>query len=76
MRKVSLFIAMSLDGFIADSNGNVDWLKGHDDDNNDIDTYSEFVKDIDTILMGGNTYHQIITDLSPNNTFGFRYTAF
>lgn len=66
MRKVSLFIAMSLDGFIADSNGNVDWLKGHDDDNNDVDTYSEFVKDIDTILMGWNTYHQIVTDLSPD----------
>lgn len=66
MRKVSLFIAMSLDGFIADSNGNVDWLKGHGDDNNDIDTYSEFVKDIDTIIMGWNTYHQIVTDLSPN----------
>lgn len=66
MRKVTLFIAMSLDGFIADSNGNVDWLQGQDDDNDDIDTYSEFVKDIDTILMGWNTYHQIVTDLSPD----------
>lgn len=76
MRKVSLFIAMSLDGFIADCNGNVDWLKGHDDDNNDIDTYSEFVKDIDTILMGWNTYHQIITDLSPNKWVYDDFTTF
>lgn len=65
MRKISLFIAMSLDGYIADSKGGVDWLKGQGDDNENIDTYSEFVKDIDTVLMGRNTYHQIVTELSP-----------
>lgn len=66
MRKVSLFIAMSLDGYISDSKGGVDWLQGQGNDNENIDTYSEFVKDIDTILMGWNTYHQIVTELSPN----------
>lgn len=66
MRKVILFIAMSLDGFIADSNGGVDWLNGQDDAVENKDTYSEFVKEIDTILMGWNTYHQIVTDLSPS----------
>lgn len=65
MRKVSLFIAMSLDGYIADKKGGVDWLKGQGNENENIDAYSEFVKDIDTILMGWNTYHQIVTELSP-----------
>lgn len=65
MRKVVLFIAMSLDGYIADSEGGVEWLKGQDDDAENADTYSEFVKDIDTILMGWNTYNQIVTELSP-----------
>lgn len=31
MRKISLFIAMSLDGYIADSKGGVDWLVGQMD---------------------------------------------
>lgn len=64
MRKVVLFIAMSLDGYIADSNGGVGWLNGQGNDNENLDTYSEFAKDIDTVLMGWNTYHQVATELS------------
>lgn len=66
MRKTILFIAMSLDGYIADNQGNVDWLNGQGNDGENIDTYSEFIKNIDTILMGWNTYHQIVTELSPD----------
>lgn len=66
MRNVSLFIAMSLDGYIADSRGGVGWLEGQGNDDENRDTYSEFVKNIDTILMGWNTYHQIVTELSPD----------
>lgn len=65
MRKISLFIAMSLDGYIADREGGVGWLNGQGHDEENIDSYSEFVKTIDTILMGWNTYHQIVTELSP-----------
>lgn len=65
MRKVVLFIAMSLDGYVADSNGGVGWLKGQGNDNENIDVYSQFVKDVDTILMGWNTYNQVTTELSP-----------
>lgn len=65
MRKVVLFIAMSLDGYIADAHGGVGWLDGQGNDNENTDTYSEFIKDIDTILMGWNTYHQVTTELSP-----------
>lgn len=66
MRKVILYIAISLDGYIADSNGNVDWLNGQDIDAENRDTYSEFIQDIDTIVMGWKTYHQIVTELSPD----------
>lgn len=66
MKKISLFIAMSLDGYIADSKGSVNWLSGQGNDDDNVDTYSEFVKDIDTVVMGWNTYHQIVTELSPD----------
>lgn len=66
MRKVTLFIAMSLDGYIADKNGSVDWLSGQDKDAENTDTYSAFIKNIDTVVMGWNTYHQVTTELSPN----------
>ena len=66
MRNVVLFIAMSLDGYIADRKGGVDWLVGQGNDAENIDAYSDFVKDIDTILMGWNTYRQITAELSPN----------
>ncbi|WP_392885401.1 dihydrofolate reductase family protein [Eubacterium limosum] len=67
MRDTTLFIAMSLDGYIADKNGKVDWLSGHTPDADDMTSYSEFIKDIDTVVMGYNTYHQIVTELSPGD---------
>ncbi len=76
MKKVKLFIAMSLDGYIADSCGGVDWLSGHGNDEENLDVYSEFVKDIDTILMGWNTYHQITTELSPDEWIYKDFTTY
>lgn len=66
MKKVILFISMSFDGYIADKNGGVGWLEGHGGGEENIDTYSEFVKNVDTVVMGWNTYHQIVTELSPD----------
>lgn len=76
MKKSSLFIAMSLDGYIADSKGSVNWLAGHGNDEDNIDAYSEFVEDIDTVVMGWNTYHQIVTELSPNEWIYNEFTTY
>ena len=76
MRKAVLFIAMSVDGYIADSNGGVKWLNGQDNDGENIDTYSEFTRNIDTILMGWNTYHQITTELSPTEWIYGDFTTY
>lgn len=64
MRNVTLFIAMSLDGYIADADGRVDWLQGERPGEDDMIGYQAFVKDIDTVLMGWNTYRQVTEELS------------
>lgn len=66
MRDVTLFIAMSLDGFIADDTGGVDWLTGQDPEGPEPNSYDAFITSVDTVLMGWNTYHQITTELSPD----------
>ncbi len=67
MRKVTLFIAVSLDGYIADRNGKVEWIQGQNtegpDEGQELDSYEEFIRGIDTILMGFNTFHQVSTEL-------------
>lgn len=65
MRQVVLFIGMSLDGYIAGWDGNVDWMNGQDNTADNMDTYASFIKNVDTVIMGWNTYHQIVTELSP-----------
>lgn len=53
MRKVSLFIATSLDGYITDTRVGGNWIAGQSSDIENLDTYSEFIRDIDIILMDG-----------------------
>ena len=67
MKKVILFIAISLDEYIADNNGQVDWLNGQDPTSIPDSNYDEFMKTIDTVVLGWNTYHQIVTELSPED---------
>lgn len=67
MKKTIVYIAMSLDGYIADRNGDVDWLQGDGSDQNHAGSYPAFYDSIDTIILGYTTYHQIATQLFPNN---------
>lgn len=57
MRKIVLYIAASLDGYIARSDGSIDWLEDPADALEGEDFgYSEFLQTIDTALMGHSTY--------------------
>ena len=66
MRKVILYIAMSLDGYIADQAGGVDWLAGDGSDDENAGSYPGFFDTIDTVILGYRTYRQIITELFPD----------
>lgn len=59
-RKVIVYIATSLDGYIADENGSVAWL----DDHTESHDYDDFIRNIDTVIMGKTTYHQVTQELS------------
>lgn len=66
MKKVILYIATSLDGYIADKQGDVNWIKGENDATEMQDTFSPFFEGIGTVIMGRRTYQQIVTELSPD----------
>ncbi|MGL4524313.1 MAG: dihydrofolate reductase family protein [Spirochaetia bacterium] len=61
--KYTLYIAISLDGYIADRQGGVDWLNTFDDGHKDKHSkdYNNFIATIDSIIMGRTTYEQILT---------------
>jgi len=54
--KISVFIACSLDGYIAGKNGEIDWLEMIPNPNHDDCGYVAFIENIDAILMGRNTF--------------------
>ena len=61
MRKVKLFIAISLNGKIAKPDGSVDWLESIPNPGEIDHGYSDFYKSIDTTIQGNTTYKQIIS---------------
>jgi dihydrofolate reductase len=60
MSKIQLYIAATLDGFIAREDGNLDWLTGYQQDSPNDYGYTEFISGIDTIVMGRKTYEEIL----------------
>lgn len=63
--KASVFVATSLDGFIARSDGDIDWLHSTQPDTNpdgvEDHGYSEFMESVDTIVMGRNTFEKVLS---------------
>jgi dihydrofolate reductase len=60
--KASVFIATSLDGFIARANGDLDWLTGAESSATEQDFgYQEFMDTVDTIVLGRNTFELVLT---------------
>jgi dihydrofolate reductase len=61
--RVSVFIATSLDGFIARKDGSLDWL---DAANETVPPgedcgYREFMQSVDALVMGRNTFEKVLS---------------
>ena len=54
---VSVFIATSLDGFIARPNGDLDWLPA---DGGEPHGYDEFIASVDALVMGRKTFETVL----------------
>ena len=60
-KKNTVFIATSLDGFIADSKGGINWLNTvPNPDNNDMGFFS-LMNRIDAIVMGKTTFEKVLS---------------
>jgi dihydrofolate reductase len=57
----SVFVGVSLDGFIARPNGDLDWLMGEGGGDSAEYGYNEFIADIHAIVMGRRTFEKVLT---------------
>lgn len=55
-----VFIATSLDGFIARPDGAIDWLPGLDSDPGENYGYDAFIASIDGLVMGRNSFEKVL----------------
>lgn len=59
-RLVILYIATTLDGFIAKENDDISFLSVVESPGEDYG-YSDFIKTVDTVIMGRRTYDKVLT---------------
>lgn len=58
--RASVFIATSLDGFIARTNGDIDWL-GEPQEGGEDQGYQAFIDTVDFVVMGRNSYEKVLS---------------
>ncbi|MGD6994179.1 dihydrofolate reductase family protein [Sutcliffiella horikoshii] len=59
-RNVIVYIAQSVDGFIAKKDDDISWLSMVDAPGEDYG-YMEFVESVDTVIMGRRTYEKVLS---------------
>lgn len=62
--QITLYIAISVDGFVATKDGRVEWLDEFEGDveDGDVDgSYEDFIAGIDCLVMGARTYEQVLS---------------
>ena len=66
MRKLLLFIATSLDGYIAKPNDDLSFLRLVEKEGEDYG-YAEFTANIDTIILGRKTYDYLLKEIGSSH---------
>ncbi|MFN9065978.1 MAG: dihydrofolate reductase family protein, partial [Bdellovibrionales bacterium] len=56
-----IFIATSLDGYIADKDGGIDWLTDLPGPTSGDGGFSQFMESIDAIVMGRKTFEKVLS---------------
>lgn len=59
--KASVYIATSLDGYIARPDGGIDWLGEEEEEGDEDYGYHAFMETVDVLVMGRNTYEKVLT---------------
>ncbi len=60
MRKIKLYIAISLDNYIARADGDINWLESFPTPEGEDFGYGTLMANVDTTLMGNKTYQQVL----------------
>lgn len=59
--KTSVYIATSLDGFIARQDGSIDWLPSGEGAGDQDYGYQDFIRTVDALVMGRVTYETVLS---------------
>lgn len=66
MRKLILYIATSLDGYIAKPNDDLSFLKSIEKEGEDYG-YADFTATVDTIILGRKTYDWVVREIGSSH---------
>lgn len=58
--RISVYIATSLDGYIARENGDIDWLDSINSEGEDYG-YNDFIESVDMLVMGRKSFEKVLT---------------
>ena len=59
MRKIKLIITSSIDGYIATSDGDLEWMGEYSNTERLDYSYRKFLSEVDAVIMGANTYRNL-----------------
>ena len=72
MVRTSVYVGVSVDGYIARLDGQVDFLDSAEPIDDDMG-YREFMASIDILVMGRNTYDWVVTMIATNEDVDWPY---